>query len=63
MGVKLKEVREKAGISQEELSRRSKVSRSIISGLESGRTSVTTTSTLIKIANGLGIKVGDIFFD
>lgn len=63
MGYKIRECREKLGISQEELSKRAKVSRTIISGLESGTISVTTTETLLKIAKALGKKVADIFFD
>lgn len=61
MTYKIKECREEIKMSQEELSRKSGVSRAIISGLESGRTLVTTTDTLIKIANALHKQVGDIF--
>ena len=63
MGYKIRECREELGISQEELSKRSKVSRTIISGLESGSISVTTTETLLKIAGALGKKVSEIFFE
>lgn len=63
MGYKIRECREELGISQEELSKRAKVSRTIISGLESGTISVTTTETLLKIAGALGKKVSDIFFE
>lgn len=63
MGYKIKECREAMKISQEELSKRSGVSRTIISGLESGSISVTTTETLLKIARALDKKVSDIFFD
>lgn len=63
MGYRVKECREEMGISQEELSRRSGVSRTIISGLESGAISVTTTETLLKIAKALNRKVSDIFFE
>lgn len=63
MGYKIKECRKKEKITQEELARRSGVSRTIISGLESGLITVTTTDTLSKIAKALGRKVGDIFFD
>ena len=47
---KIKEAREKAGMSQDELSKKSGVSRTIISGLETGTINVTTTRTLKKIA-------------
>ena len=49
------------GYTQEELARRANVSRATIAGLESGATVVTTTETLIKIADALGKKVSDIF--
>lgn len=61
MEFKIKERREEAGISQEELSKKSGVSRTIISGLESGTITTTTTKTLVKIAEALGLKVSDIF--
>ena len=57
----IKAVREEEGMSQEELSKKAGVSRSIISGLESGRASVTTTETLCKIADALGRPISDIF--
>ena len=63
MGYRVKECRDEIGISQEELSKRSGVSRTIISGLESGSITVTTTETLLKIARALDRKVSDIFFE
>ncbi len=59
---RVKEERVSQKISQEELSRKSGVARAIISGLESGRVSTTTTETLEKIAHALGRKVTEIFF-
>lgn len=59
---KIKEFREELKMSQEELARKSGVSRTIISGLETGTISVTTTKTLLAIAEALGKKVSDIFF-
>ena len=50
-------------MSQMELSERAKVSRTIISGLESGSITVTTTDTLSKIAKALKKNVSDIFLD
>lgn len=61
MEYKIKESREKVGMSQEQLSKASNVSRAIISGLENGSITVTTTKTLSKIAEALGLKVSDIF--
>ena len=63
MVYKVKECREEKKMSQDELSKKSGVSRAIISGLESGRTLVTTTDTLIKIASALDKKVSDIFLE
>lgn len=59
---RLKEARETKGISQEELSEKSGVSRTIISELETEKREVTTNITLEKIAEALGEKVSDIFF-
>lgn len=61
MPFKIKEARTERGYTQEELARRANVSRATIAGLESGATVVTTTQTLIKIADALGKKVSDIF--
>jgi len=58
---KLKEVREEEKLTQEELAKKSGVSRTIIAGLESGAITTTTTKTLTKIAKALDRKVSDIF--
>ena len=58
----LKEVREEKGISQEELAKKSTVSRTIISEFENQKTEVITNITLEKLANALNKKVTDIFF-
>lgn len=63
MGYRIKECREEQGMSQEELASKANVSRTIISGLETGTITVTTTGTLQKIAEALHKKVSDIFFD
>ena len=63
MGYKIKECREELKMSQEELAQKSGVSRTIISGLETGSIEVTTTGTLLKIAKALNRKVSDIFFE
>ena len=60
MKFQIEECRKRAGVSQEELAKRSGVSRSIISGLESGRVCVTTTSTLERIAQVLEVPVRDL---
>lgn len=63
MNYKIKEFREEKKITQEELAKKAGISRSILSGLESGAIRVTTTETLSKIAKALEKKVSDIFFD
>lgn len=62
MGYRIRECRKARRMSQSELARLSGVSRSIISGLETGRTSVTTTSTILKIANALNVTVEELFY-
>lgn len=61
MGYKIRECREELNMSQAELSKKAKVSRIIISELENGTITVTTTETLLKISRALGKKVCDIF--
>lgn len=63
MGYKIKETREKINMTQEELSRKSGVSRGTISALENGSSRATTTKTLMNIARALGVAVEDLFFD
>ena len=63
MRYKIREFREEKGWSQEKLSEESNVSRTIISRLENGTMTITTTETLIKVAKALGKKVSDIFLD
>ena len=62
MGFKIKEKRLELGLSQEQHSEMSGVSRTVISGLESGKTTVTTTETLLKLSKAMGCRVKDIFF-
>lgn len=57
----IREYRKEQGMKQEELAKKSGVSRTIISGLESGRLTVTSTDTIIKIAKALGKETSDIF--
>lgn len=63
MQYKIKEYRVEKKMSQDELSKKANVSRAIISGLESGTATITTTETLSRIAQALGKKVSDIFLD
>jgi len=61
MKIKLKEIREKKGITQEELAARSGVSRTTISDLENEKIESTTNGTMLKIAEALNCKINDIF--
>ena len=64
MGYKLKIVREEKKMSQEELSRKSNVSRATISAIENSSGSYNVTmDTLRKLANALGTTCEAIFFD
>lgn len=59
---KVKEKRELLGMTQEDLSKKAGVARTIISGLESGKRTVTTTATMQKIAKALNEKITELFF-
>lgn len=58
----IKDARIRQGLSQQELAEKAHVSRTIISGLETGRITTTTTGTLRKIAKALNTTISDIFF-
>lgn len=62
MGYRIKEIREKKGMTQEELAEKSGVSRVTISGLESGKEKNASSKTLLKLASALGTSVEKIFF-
>lgn len=62
MGYKIKEIREKLKMTQEELSRKSGISRGTISALENGTGRATTTKTLSNIAKALGVPVEVLIF-
>ena len=53
--------REMAGLSQQELSKRSGVERSYISALEAGRKRNLSWESLEKLARGLEVSVADLF--
>lgn len=62
MGYKLKEFREKAKMSQVELSQKSGVSRGTIISIENNSAKSTSTKVLEKLAKALGASISDIFF-
>lgn len=61
MAYNIREIRRQRHITQEELARRSNVSRGTISALERGTQSQTTVKTLLKLANALDVDVGNFF--
>ena len=62
MGYRIKEVREAAKMTQEQLAEKSGVSRGTICALENGSMRATTTRTLVLLAAALGVTVDKIFF-
>ena len=61
MDNRLKEIREKLGMSQEELSVKSGVARTIISRIETGKDINIQIKTVKKIADAVGENTSDIF--
>ena len=61
MEYKIKELREKRRLSQDELAELSGVSRPTISRLESSDDVETTTGTLEKLAKALGVSIRTLF--
>ena len=59
---RLKEYRNKRGLTQHELAEKSDVSRATIVGIENGGVKVVKTDTLMKLSNALGYPVARIFF-
>lgn len=59
---KLRQARDEANMSQEELAKKSGISRTTISGIENNEDIVVRTSTIIAIANALNKRAQDIFF-
>lgn len=62
MGYKVREAREAANMTQEELAQKSGISRGTICAIENGVDRGTTTKTLVKLATALGTTVDQIFF-
>jgi DNA-binding XRE family transcriptional regulator len=62
MNNKLKELRLKQGLSQEELSIKSGVSRPTISMIETNSLDNIESKTMLKLATALNCDIGDIFF-
>lgn len=63
MGYKIKERREALRLSQEELAKKSGVSRQTISSLENDPEKCVSSRTLQKLAAALDTTVGHLFFE
>lgn len=61
MKYRIREIRESQGMPQYLLSRKSGVSRATIWKLEKKEDQITTTETLNKIADALGVEPGELF--
>lgn len=63
MGYKVKEIREAQGITQEELEKKSGVSRQTISAIENNDNYQAKTGTLLALAKALDTTVDKLFFE
>lgn len=61
MTYRVKEWREKRHLTQEELAAKSGVSRATIAALEGGNKKTASVTTLMKLAEALGVRVDKIF--
>lgn len=61
MGYRIKEIREERGISQSKLAELTGITRTTLWRLENGEEETTTTKTLLKIANALGVTISELF--
>lgn len=62
VGYKLQQVRESAGMTQDQLAAKSGVSRNWIWKIEAGKTDNVSIKVLLALANALDVKIDDIFF-
>ena len=63
MGYRLKEIREEKKMTQEELERRSGISRQTISAIENDRMGNVMVGTLRALANALDTTIDSLFFE
>lgn len=63
MKCRIRELRQKSGLTMSELSRKSQISRATIWKLETEDDVITTTRTLSKIAEALSVPVAELFVD
>ena len=60
LGARIRELRQSAGITQEELGEKAELNYKFIGELERGQVNVSLDS-IVRIAEALGVKIGDIF--
>ena len=58
----VKRVREQLGLTQEDLSKKSGISRSVLANIENNRANNYTAKTMIAIADALNKRVDELFF-
>lgn len=63
MAMRIKEIRESKGMTQEELENKSGISRQTISAIENGKTTNVKSGTLMALAEALETTIDAIFFD
>ena len=63
MNIRLKEIREEKGMTQEQLENKSGISRQTISAIENGKTNNVMSGTLTALADALDTTIDAIFFD
>lgn len=60
IGDKIKQFRNKQGLTQDELARKADLPYTTLTKIESNVITKPTIQTVVKIANGLGIKIDDL---
>ena len=58
----VKRVREQLGLTQEDLSKKSGISRSVLANIENHRANNYTAKTMVAIADALNKRVDELFF-
>lgn len=61
LGMRIRELRKSAGLTQEKLGEKAEVNYKFIGELERGQVNVSLDS-LVRIAEALGVKLGDLFY-
>ena len=62
VGARIREVREKAGLSQKDMAYSADLDRSYVAGVENGQRNISIVN-LEKIANSLGVSLSELFKD